>query len=142
MKKIKIFPTDKSCKFHLFNSTSLILEWLSTGENIFNEQNCSIVLLQKNGNIEAEWLGFESHQINGVWRYIHLIRLAVICPTKNSSGDSIKLSMGWVSKEIFPLETKENDFYQARLMSADEDQHDIDELFKQVGIQLLPFKDK
>lgn len=145
MKRVRIDIKEDSPgrKFWIFGSSADLWDWV---QECFRDPNEAIadvpegaheITLNPGSFLEAEWWGCEVMQEGTGWRHLNLVRMGEARPSDNDSGNVVTIHVGWVIDTIIPLRDYEDENITVyRIDGADDAVLDLDDLFRQRGIEL------
>lgn len=144
MKKVRVDVKEDSPgrRFWLFISAESLLDWIVACYKDPAKATESVpvgaheVVLRNDDFMEAEWYGCEVvRQGKDSWKHLNLIRAAEVRSSDNSAGNVVTVHIGWVIDTIIPFHDYEDENIIVERIEDDESEVDMDELFKEKGIE-------
>lgn len=107
MRKVKVTlkPESSGKKLYVFNTSDAIASWFQAVErgDLPHVDELEELLLEPDGFIEAELMGFEYVYENNNHKRYDFIRLGKAQRPKNASGYLVTVHSGWVVGGLLPL---------------------------------------
>lgn len=135
MKKVKVTLSNGQDpkKIFLFPNSLTLNMWLKSmevGEQV-QVSNVTELVLEPNGFIEAELIGFEYAYEKNKARRLDLVRLGLAQTPKNASGLLVSIHSGWVTGGLLPMRSFLGNDMKVEVIDEKTSLLDLDLLFRQ-----------